>query len=76
MKECDNLIKCHNPIVEAETPFEMRVFCKDCKHTYYIRKNPNTEAPDNKVYSKIFKKDILQGHDNLFYKYYPQYLKV
>jgi len=31
---------------------------------------------DNRSYSELFRRDILQGNDNLFYKYHPQYLST
>lgn len=70
---CDNVSNVHNPIVIAEDECAMRVFCKLCKHQYVIRKDWRGVS-ENKQYSKIFKRDTLQPHENLFYKVYPQYL--
>ena len=74
--ECDNLSKCHNPFVIAEDDSAMRVMCKECFNRYIIRKHPIKNVPENRQYSKIFKRDILQGGDNLFYKYHPEYLSL
>lgn len=73
--ECDNISNCHDPITIGEDSNALRVICKQCKNIYVLRKDPNTGAPEKKEYSKIFKRDILQGNDNLFYKIYPQYLR-
>lgn len=74
MKECDNISACHDPITIGEDSSAMRVYCKNCKHQYVIRKDWRG-IPVNRDYIKIFKRDVLQGNDNLFYKYYPQHLK-
>lgn len=75
MLECNNKSACHTPKVISDTD-ALRVICVTCKHQYVIRKDPFKGVPENRQYSKIFKKDILQGNDNLLYKYYPQYIKV
>ena len=76
MTECNNISSCHNlkTIVDGETA--MRVICTECKHQFVIRKDSYKGVPEKRQYAKLYKKDILQGRDNLFYKYYPQYLKV
>lgn len=73
MKECDNKSKTHNPIVIGEDENAGRVICTECKNKYIIRKD-GRGVYENRAYSKIYKKDILQGRDNLFYKYHPEYL--
>ena len=72
---CNNISHCHNLITIAEDENALRVICTQCNNQYVIRKSP-TGAPENRKYSEIFKKDILQGNDNLFYKYYPKYLNI
>ncbi len=73
--ECDNKSNCHNPELIGNDYNAMRVICKQCKHTYVIRKEFHL-APHNRTYSKIFKRDILQPRENLFFKIYPQYLQT
>lgn len=73
--ECDNKTKCHAPITIGEDENAMRVICTECKHQYVIRKDWRG-VPDNKQYSKIFRRDILHGNDNLFYKYHPEHLRT
>lgn len=73
--ECDNYSSCHNPVTLSEDNFALRVFCKDCKHQYILRKDWRGVV-ENREYSKIFKRDILQPRENLFYKIYPRYLRT
>jgi hypothetical protein len=73
IKECDNKQNCHDAIVIGDDSNALRVVCRHCKHQYIIRKDSRGIA-DNRQYSKIFKKDILQGKDNLFYKYHDECL--
>ena len=75
MIECDNISNVHNPRTIAEDENAIRVLCLECKHQYVIRKDWRG-VPENKQYSKLFKRDTLQGHENLFYKVYPQYLRT
>lgn len=73
--ECDNIRYCHEPIVLNDDTNAMRVFCTLCKNQYIIRKDWRG-VPENKTYSKIFRKEILQPNTNLFYKYYPQHMRT
>ena len=71
---CDNFSSCHTPITIGEDNNASRVMCTTCKEQYVLRKDYRG-VHFNRQYSEIFKKEILQGHENLFYKYYPQHLK-
>lgn len=73
--ECDNISNCHDPITIGEDNNAIRVFCRQCKHQYVIRKDWRGVA-ENRQYSEIFKRDVLQGNDNLFYKIHPQHLRT
>lgn len=73
--ECDNVAFCHNPITIAEDESALRAICTQCKNQYIIRKDWRGVI-DNRQYSKIFRKETLQPHQNLFYKYYPQHLRT
>lgn len=73
--ECNNISYCHDPIIIGEDQSATRVICVQCKHQYVIHKDWRG-VPENRQYSKIYKKDILQGNDNLFYKYYPQHIRI
>jgi hypothetical protein len=74
MNNCDNIRACHNCDIIAEDMNAARVICKECKEQYVIRKDYRG-VPLNRQYAEIFKRDILQGGDNLLYKYRPQFLK-
>ena len=75
MFKCDNKSHCHDPITIGEDINGLRVHCKQCHTTEVIRKMP-WGTPHKAQYAAFFKRDILQGNDNLFYKYYPQHLRV
>jgi hypothetical protein len=74
IKECDNIQNVHNPIVISDEG-ALRVICNQCKRQYVIRKDWRGVCL-NRQYSKIFKRDVLQGSDNLFYKVHPQFLNI
>lgn len=73
---CDNVSRCHNLIEISDGDSAMRVLCKECKVSIIIRKDINKGVPEKRQYAKVFKRDILQGNDNLFYKYHPRYLSI
>lgn len=73
--ECDNIAFCHDCVIIGEDSSTQRVFCKQCKNQYVIHKDWRGVL-DNRMYSKLFRKEILQPNTNLFYKYYPTYLRT
>lgn len=75
LRSCDNTSRCHEIKTILEDENALRVICIECKNQLVIRKDWRG-IPENRQYSKVFKKDILQGNDNLFYKYHPQYLNI
>lgn len=72
---CDNINSCHNPVIVGEDNNAQRVYCPECHDIMIIRKDWRG-VPENRKYAEVFKRMILQGKDNLFYKYYSQHLKV
>lgn len=74
MIECNNKSNCHDLKTISDSD-ALRVICKICYNTYILRKDWRG-VPEKKLYAKIFKQDILQGKDNLFYKYHPEHLRV
>lgn len=76
MTECNNVSRCHNLIDIKQDENAMRVLCTNCNNQYVIHKHPVKGNPEMREYARLFKKDILQPRDNLFYKYYSQYLKT
>lgn len=75
-QECNNVSAAHTIEVIGEDVSAQRVYCKTCKHRYTLRKNPWTGSYEKREASKVLRKDILQGHQNLFYKYNPQFLRT
>ena len=73
---CDNRACCHTPCQIAEDENALRIICVTCKKQIVIRKDPYKGVPEKRQYAEVFKKDILQGNDNLFYKYHSEHLKV
>ena len=74
MIECNNISNTHEPMVISEDQNAMRVGCKICHNQYVLRKDWRGVL-ENRQYSKIFKRDVLQGNENLFYKYNERFLK-
>jgi len=73
--KCDNVNEAHNLKIINETPDGVRVICKICKEINIIRFDANGRC-DNREYSKIFKRDLLQPGENLWYKYKPQGMSI
>lgn len=73
---CDNVSHCHDLVEIGKDENAMRVLCINCGKQEVIHKHPVKGNPEARHYAEVFKKDILQPNDNLFYKYYPQYLKT
>ncbi len=71
--ECDNYNECHDLDVIAEDDNGLRVHCKICKNQYMIRKDERG-VPEKREYARLFKRFILQGNDNLFYRYNERFL--
>lgn len=69
--ECDDFSECHDMKTMGEDDNALRVFCRICKHMYVIRKDHNAN-PEKRTYAKLFKRDIIQPSQNLYYKYYAK----
>jgi hypothetical protein len=76
MIECDNIREAHDPAIISEGDSAMRVLCTICKELYIIRKDINKGVPEKRQYAKIYKRDIMQGGDNLLYKYHPEFMRT
>lgn len=72
---CDNKSNCHDLETISDGDTAMRVICNNCHKQFVIRKDPFKGVPEKRQYAKIFKRDILQGNDNLLYKYRPEFLR-
>lgn len=75
MSKCDNKSKCHNVEVIGEDNSAIRWYCNECHECGTIYKDWRG-VPDNIEYSRVFKRLILQGGDDLLYRYYPHHLKT
>lgn len=65
---CDNINQSHDNVTINETPDGIRTYCKLCGKVNVIRFDTNGRC-DNREYSEIFKRDLLQPGENLYYKY-------
>jgi len=74
-KICDNIEKCHNPTVVGEDESTMLVYCNECEGEFHIPKD-HRGILNNEEYLKIFRRETLQGNQDLFYRYYSQHLKI
>ncbi len=72
---CDNKNEVHNNEVINETPDGIRVFCKICKQVNVLRMDKDGRF-NNREYSKVMKRDILQPPSNLYYKANSQVMSV
>lgn len=73
MKCGDNINSVHNMKYLEDAPDVVVAYCTRCKSRYYFRKDANRTDPR---YGKIFKRDTLQPHENLYYKEYPHRMKI
>ena len=75
IENCDNIRAAHNLLLISEDESASRYICTECKEQYVVRKDYRG-VPLNREYIKLFKRDVLQGGDNLLYKYHPKYLRT
>lgn len=45
-------------------------YCERCKLKFEVK------PQDNKTYRRLFKRDTLQPHENLYYKEYPNKMNI
>jgi len=72
---CDNCNEAHDNITVNETPDGIRTYCKICGEINIIRFDSNGRC-DNREYSKIMKRDLLQPSENLYYKYHSEKMSI
>jgi hypothetical protein len=73
---CDNIQEAHDNIVINETSDAIRTYCKICGEVNVLRKDKLSGRMDNIEYSRIFKRDVLQPSENLYYKYHPELMSL
>jgi len=76
MRYCDGINFAHDNLTTNETEDGIRVVCRECKQVNILRKERETGRFNNRDYSKIFKRDIVQPGSNLYYKYYPSAMNI
>lgn len=72
---CDNINSAHNNETISESPEGIRVRCKECGEVNILRMDADGRM-NNKLYSKVFKRDLLQPGENLYYKVYPEKMSI
>lgn len=71
---CDNIRACHTPRIINDNDAIVAI-CETCKE-FGIFRMDRQGRPDNKEYSKFFRRDILQAESNLYYKYHPEKMSI
>lgn len=69
----NNIDSVHKMKYLEDAPDVVVAYCEHCKKRYYFRKNNGKTDPK---YNAVFKRDTLQAHENLYYKIYPQRMKI
>ena len=72
---CDNINNVHDNLIINQTEDGLRVICKHCKQINVLRMERNGRF-NNRQYSEIFKRDILQRGSNLYYKIHDKEMSV
>lgn len=72
---CDNKNSVHNNEIINETPDGIRVRCKECKEINVLRMDKDGRM-NNRKYSKVFKRDLLQPGENLYYKIHSDKMSI
>jgi hypothetical protein len=72
---CNNISNTHSPRLIKEEADGVRYICDICKGQFVLRIGTDGRM-DNREYTKVFKKDLLQPHDNLFFKIFPERMSV
>ena len=75
IKPCDNISDVHDPRLISETGDGVRYICDKCKEQFVLRIGEDGRM-ENREYTKVFKKDLLQPHDNLYFKLYPEKMSL
>ncbi len=71
--KCNNYSEAHDLEIVSEDENAIRAHCKICKSQVVCRKDERG-VPEKRQYAKEFKRLILQGNDNLLYKYNEHFM--
>lgn len=72
---CDNKNSVHDNVIINETDDGIRCICKICKKINVLRREKNGRF-NNRQYSKVFKRDILQPGENLYYRVHKDKMSI
>lgn len=72
---CDNINNCHDNKTIVEFTDGIRVICTICKKVSIVRFDINGRT-NNRFYSKLFKRDVVQPGSNLYYKVHPEQMSL
>lgn len=72
---CDNKNQVHDNKIINEEKDGIRVICTICKKVYTMRIDINGRM-NTRLYSKVYKRDIVQPGSNLYYKVYPEKMSL
>ena len=75
MRYCDNISDTHDNVILSQTDDGVRVMCQKCKQQQVIRIGTDGRM-DNRLYSKVFKADILQPSENLYFKLHSEQMSI
>lgn len=75
MKCGDNVNFVHKMRNLEDSPDVLVAYCERCKARYYFRKDGGGRIIGQN-YHKVFKRDTLQPHQNLYYKEYKDRMNV
>lgn len=65
----DNIHSVHKTKILEEAPDVTVAYCERCKERFCVR------SGDKRGHARLFKREILQPHENLYFKEYPQRMR-
>ena len=74
-KICDNVSNVHDNVMVKHESDGVRYRCKICNQINVLRIGADGRM-ENRNYTKVFKRDLLQPHDNLYFKIYPDKMSL
>lgn len=75
IKPCDNISNVHDNVMIIHEQDGVRYICKICNQQNVLRIGADGRM-ENRNYARVFKRDLLQPHDNLYFKVYPNKMSV
>lgn len=75
IRPCDNISNVHENFMMNEEPDGVRYICDHCKQQNVLRIGLDGRM-ENRLYTRVFKKDVLQPHDNLYFRVHPDEMSL